>query len=137
MLATIGLTLLTIIFCYVHVLRAIRDAKDGLSAANSNNSYRVDIERRSLKKVLTYIFVFILQYIPIVISNVLRFAMVNILRIVLIITDTCFIYLLILFCRFNMLYFSLSMRQVILINEKCIIDVIKNFTHQILTLVFF
>src|ERR1044072_5498019 len=91
MLATIGLTLLTIIFCYVHVLRAIRDANDGLSAANSNDSYRVDVERRCLKKVLTYIFVFILQYIPIVISNVLRFAMVNILRIVLIITDTCFI----------------------------------------------
>ena len=117
-----NLSLSIIIICYLHVLKTIRNVKEELSEDSQIYSiYHTDIERKCLKKVLSYIFVFILQYIPIVISNVLRFAMVNTLRIVLIITDTCFIYLLILFCRFNMLYFSLSMRQVILINEKCIL----------------
>src|SRR5437764_6627573 len=65
----ITLTLLTIITCYTHILRTIHNIKEDLSAANSNSHrnsvhYTSDIERKTLNKVLTYILVFLFQYIP-------------------------------------------------------------------------
>jgi hypothetical protein len=61
-------------------LRTVHKAKDDISVtgdSNVNSLYRFDIEKRSLKKVLTYIFVFIVQYIPIVVFYAFGFAKVN------------------------------------------------------------
>ncbi|GBC00579.1 hypothetical protein RclHR1_00390033 [Rhizophagus clarus] len=70
------LTLLTIIFCYIHILRTIHNIKEDNSSTASSHSNLIhlnNIERKTLKKVLTYILVFILQYVPILIYNVFKF----------------------------------------------------------------
>src|SRR6266536_523834 len=75
LLIIILFTLSTIVFCYMHVLKTIHDAKeDNPSIANSeviaNTEHRNKIERIILKKVLAYILVFIFQYIPLVLSDI-------------------------------------------------------------------
>ena len=62
---------MTIVFCYVHVLKTIRGIKEDDSTISQFGSLeRLNIEKRTTKKVLTYILVFILQYIPILVFNV-------------------------------------------------------------------
>ncbi|CAB4473407.1 unnamed protein product [Rhizophagus irregularis] len=71
----IVLTLATILFCYIHILTKIRRVKEeNSSVSSSNNSwmYLNNIEKKTLKKVLTYILVFILQYVPVLIYNMCR-----------------------------------------------------------------
>ncbi|PKY45747.1 hypothetical protein RhiirA4_460405 [Rhizophagus irregularis] len=71
----IVLTLATILFCYIHILTTIRRVKEeNSSVSSSNNSwmYLNNIEKKTLKKVLTYILVFILQYVPVLIYNMFR-----------------------------------------------------------------
>ncbi|GBC00580.1 hypothetical protein RclHR1_00390034 [Rhizophagus clarus] len=70
------LTLSTIIFCYIHILKTIHNIKEDNSsiASSNNNLMRLnDIERKTLKKVLTYILVFILQYVPVLIYDIFWF----------------------------------------------------------------
>ncbi|CAB4397172.1 unnamed protein product [Rhizophagus irregularis] len=66
----IVVTLLTIIFCYVHVLKTIRDIQGHIPNSSIEAVRNSNVERRTFKKVLTYILVFILQYIPILIYNI-------------------------------------------------------------------
>ena len=76
----ITLTLLTIVFCYTHVILTIRNIKEDLSMANSQRNparRRTDIERKTLRKVLTYILVFLIQYIPLMISDIFDFLKVQ------------------------------------------------------------
>ncbi|PKK62264.1 hypothetical protein RhiirC2_815130 [Rhizophagus irregularis] len=71
----IVLTLATILFCYIHILTKIRRVKEeNSSVSSSNNSwmYLNNIEKKTLKKVLTYILIFILQYVPVLIYNMCR-----------------------------------------------------------------
>ena len=79
-LSIIVITLLTIVFCYVRVLRTIRIVKEeNSSIVNLYNESMLltNIEKRTFKKVLTYILVFIMQYIPIMIYNICAFLKVN------------------------------------------------------------
>ncbi|RGB28584.1 hypothetical protein C1646_767627 [Rhizophagus diaphanus] len=65
----------TIVFCYVHILTTIRRVKEeNSSVSSSDNSwtYFNNIEKKTLKKVLTYILIFILQYVPVLIYNMFR-----------------------------------------------------------------
>ncbi|CAB4473406.1 unnamed protein product [Rhizophagus irregularis] len=71
----IVLILATIVFCYVHILITIHRVKEeNSSVSSSNNSwmYLNNIEKKTLKKVLTYILIFILQYVPVLIYNMCR-----------------------------------------------------------------
>ncbi|GBC06467.1 hypothetical protein RclHR1_06860004 [Rhizophagus clarus] len=75
-LSLIFITLLTIVFCYAQIIITIRNIKeDNGSIPNLQNNLAqlTSIEKRTFKKVLTYILVFILQYIPIMIYNVCMF----------------------------------------------------------------
>ncbi|PKY20514.1 hypothetical protein RhiirB3_524350 [Rhizophagus irregularis] len=79
-LAIILVTLTTIIICYASVMRAIRKIKEvNESITNShNNLIQINsVERKTFKKILTYILVFILQYVPIMIYNVCGFLKVR------------------------------------------------------------
>ncbi|RIA94215.1 hypothetical protein C1645_760663 [Glomus cerebriforme] len=75
------ITLITIIFCYIQVLQTIRVLKDdNSSVTNSYNNYSaqcIEIEKKTFKKVLTYILVFIFQYIPILIYSILKFLKIS------------------------------------------------------------
>ncbi|RGB37080.1 hypothetical protein C1646_757322 [Rhizophagus diaphanus] len=70
-------TLTTIMFCYAHVMKVIRNVKDDNSSITDSFNKLTDIERRTFKKVLTYILVFILQYIPIIIYDICIFLKVR------------------------------------------------------------
>ncbi|GBC00582.1 hypothetical protein RclHR1_00390036 [Rhizophagus clarus] len=75
-LIIIIITLSTIIFCYAHVMKTIRNVKEiNGSIINSRNNLiqLTNVERKTFKKVLTYILVFIIQYVPIMIYNVCGF----------------------------------------------------------------
>ena len=79
MFTIIIFTLSTIVFCYTHILKTIRDVKEDNSSVNSqiNSIQRTNIERKTLKKVLTYILIFLFQYIPLMISYICEFLKVN------------------------------------------------------------
>ncbi|GBB95623.1 hypothetical protein RclHR1_02580006 [Rhizophagus clarus] len=51
-------------------MKVIRNVKEDNSSVTSSLT---DIEKRTFKKILTYILVFILQYIPIVIYDICKF----------------------------------------------------------------
>src|SRR6266498_1396510 len=76
-------TLVAIVFCYVHVLKTIHDVKeDNSSIANSeviaeNAEQHNNFERKILNKVLTYILVFIFQYIPFLLSDIFQLLKVS------------------------------------------------------------
>jgi hypothetical protein len=70
-------TLSTIVFCYAHVMKVIRNVKEDNGSITNSLNKLTDIERRTFKKVLTYILVFILQYIPIVIYDICIFLKVH------------------------------------------------------------
>ncbi|GBB92300.1 hypothetical protein RclHR1_00020003 [Rhizophagus clarus] len=74
LLIIILITLFAIVFCYTHILKLIHDAKDDSSIENSemNEERRNNIEKKILKKVSAYIFVFILQYIPLMLSDIFK-----------------------------------------------------------------
>jgi predicted PurR-regulated permease PerM len=79
-LTIIFFTLITIIFCYAHVMKTIRNVKEiNKSITNSRNNLLqlTNVERKTFKKVLTYILVFILQYVPIMIYDVTMFLRVR------------------------------------------------------------
>jgi hypothetical protein len=83
LLITILLTLLTIVFCYTHVLKTFHDVKDDNSSTIVNSEVDIEhnnIERRILAKVLTYILVFIFQYIPLMLTDI--FKLVNVIIII-------------------------------------------------------
>jgi hypothetical protein len=68
----ITLTLSIIVFCYAHVLKVINDVRE--DSSNSYDSVQcTDIKKKTLKKVLTYILVFIVQHIPILVYNICLF----------------------------------------------------------------
>ena len=69
----IVVTLATIIYCYAHVLKTIRDVNEDNSSFTNSSLQLNNIEKKILKKILTYILVFILQYIPILIYNIFGF----------------------------------------------------------------
>ena len=74
------ITLSTLVFCYTSVLREIRRVmKDNLSITNSHNNFvqLSNIERKTFLKVLTYILVFIIQYIPVFIYDFFAFLRVK------------------------------------------------------------
>ncbi|PKK68160.1 hypothetical protein RhiirC2_750715, partial [Rhizophagus irregularis] len=84
LLITILLTLLTIIFCYVHVLKTFHDVKDDNSSSIAHSEVNVEqrnsrniIERKILAKVLTYILVFIFQYIPLMLNDIFELVKVH------------------------------------------------------------
>ncbi|GBC06773.1 hypothetical protein RclHR1_07030003 [Rhizophagus clarus] len=76
LLITILLTLLTIVFCYMHVLKTIHDVKDDNSSSILTSEIDIEqhnnIERKILAKVLTYILVFIFQYIPLMLTDIFK-----------------------------------------------------------------
>jgi len=74
--ALVIITLSTIVFCYGSVLKAIRDVKEDNSTITSE-SQLTNIEKKTFKKVLTYILIFILQYVPILVYNIFRFLKVK------------------------------------------------------------
>ena len=62
--------------CYTHILLTIHNIKEDLSVANTHRNSvvrRTDIEKKTLKKILAYILVFLVQYIPLMISDVCDF----------------------------------------------------------------
>jgi hypothetical protein len=73
----IVVTLATIVFCYVHVLKTIRDVKGHIPNSQIGTVQNSNVERRTLRKVLTYILVFIIQYIPILVYNTFMFLRVR------------------------------------------------------------
>ncbi|CAB4446242.1 unnamed protein product [Rhizophagus irregularis] len=81
LLITILLTLLTIVFCYVHVLKTFHDVKDDNSSSIAHSEVNMEqrniIERRILAKVLTYILVFIFQYIPLMLNDIFELVKVH------------------------------------------------------------
>src|SRR5436190_8562463 len=81
MLTVIILTLLTIITCYAHILKTIHDVKEDNSSVKSqiDSMQHTNIERKTLNKVLTYTLVFLIQYIPLMISDICEFLKVNFL----------------------------------------------------------
>ncbi|GBC00581.1 hypothetical protein RclHR1_00390035 [Rhizophagus clarus] len=77
----IVVTLSTIVFCYLHVLKTIRDIKGHIPSSQVGAVRNSNVESRTFKKVLTYILVFIIQYIPILVYNILM--ILNIRHIIL------------------------------------------------------
>ena len=79
MFIIIILTLLTIIICYTLILKTIHNIKEDNSSINSqiDSIQRTNIERKTLKKVLAYILIFLFQYIPLMISYICEFLKVN------------------------------------------------------------
>ncbi|CAG8763694.1 4195_t:CDS:2, partial [Acaulospora morrowiae] len=64
MLSLIALSLVTIIFCYLKVLLKIKNLDDTLLTSSYASPQRVYIEKRALRKLISYIFTFLLQFIP-------------------------------------------------------------------------
>jgi hypothetical protein len=78
--ALVILTFSTIVFCYIHILKTIHNIKEensSVTSSHNNLTHLNKIEKRTLKKVLTYILIFILQYVPILIYNIFKFLKVK------------------------------------------------------------
>ncbi|PKY49963.1 hypothetical protein RhiirA4_466172 [Rhizophagus irregularis] len=79
LLVTILLTLLTIVFCYMHVLKLIHNVREDSPIENSEADIQRhnNIEKKILKKVMAYILVFIFQYIPLLLSDIFKLLKIN------------------------------------------------------------
>jgi hypothetical protein len=63
-----------------YILKTIHNNKEENSSVTSSHNNLLHfnkIEKRTLKKVLTYILIFILQYVPILIYNIFKFLKVK------------------------------------------------------------
>lgn len=78
--STIGIVLILILFCYLSILRKIRIHINDSSSSSSNRDNddnvrsavlenHAEIERRAAKKILSYTAMFMLQWIPMLISQ--------------------------------------------------------------------
>ncbi|RGB29273.1 hypothetical protein C1646_818609 [Rhizophagus diaphanus] len=85
---TITIVLSIILFCYISILRKVHKAPEFLSSSSSSSrnentaNVRVialehysEVERKAAKKILSYIAMFILQWIPMLISQGARFVL--------------------------------------------------------------
>ncbi|CAG8621039.1 12931_t:CDS:2 [Rhizophagus irregularis] len=79
LLVTILLTLITIVFCYMHVLKLIHNVREDSPIENSEADIQRhnNIEKKILKKVMAYILVFIFQYIPLLLSDIFKLLKIN------------------------------------------------------------
>ncbi|CAG8435856.1 6883_t:CDS:2 [Diversispora eburnea] len=66
MFCLITICLITIIFCYLQVLLKIKNLDDSLLTSSYMSPQRVYIEKRALRKLISYIFTFMLQFIPLI-----------------------------------------------------------------------
>jgi hypothetical protein len=89
--STITIVLTLILFCYISILKKIYNTPDFLTSSSLNSrssnttndgrinalEYYSEVERRAAKKILSYIAMFILQWIPMSVSQGARFVLVR------------------------------------------------------------
>ena len=75
-----------VLFCYISILKKIRHQVSTLSSISQSNRKNqnekasdqyTEIERKATKKILSYIVVFMFQWVPMLISQIARFVKVR------------------------------------------------------------
>lgn len=61
----------------MRAIRKIKEVNESITNSHNNLIQINSVERKTFKKILTYILVFILQYVPIMIYNVCGFLKVK------------------------------------------------------------